>query len=398
MTTPDKQVWNFGAGPSVLPRAVLEQAQAEMLDYQGTGMSIIELSHRTPEFQALQDRLEADFRRLLSVPDNYRVIFVQGGASTQFSGVVYNLLASRRAQQLPRADGAATPVVDYLVTGGWSSKAAEEARKLGADVNLVVDSKKTLGAYRGVPDASEWRLSGERAAYVYYCANETVDGVEMRVPPQVHPDVPIVCDMSSDIMSYPVDVSRFGVIYAGVQKNMGAAGLTVVIIRDDLLERTPAADATTNTSPRFPSTYIPLMLDWTVHVKNGSLYNTPPMFSNYITALYCAHTLAEGGVTEMERRAVEKSTLIYDAIAASSGFYRCPVDEPYRSRMNIPFRLREEALEKLFLQGAEARHMRQLKGHRSVGGIRASVYNALPVEAVHALVAYMHEFRQEHQQ
>ncbi|KAI9594254.1 phosphoserine aminotransferase [Syncephalis fuscata] len=398
MAQPPAQVWNFGAGPSVLPRPVLEKAQQEMLNYAGTGMSILEISHRTTTFQQLQDRLEANIRHLLAVPDNYKVLFTQGGGSQQFSAVVYNLLAAYHARHSSSATGeqttaaaVASPVVDYLITGAWSEKAAKEARDLGAQVNIVANGRDaTTKAY----------IVGSNAAYFYYCANETVDGVELgELPDDLPADVPVVCDMSSNIMSRPVDVSRYGVIYAGAQKNMGAAGLTLIIVRDDLLTRpsTPTNNDNSNNSTTFPiANAIPLMLDWALAAKHGSLYNTPPMFSTYITALTTDYTLAEGGVAEMERRAIEKSKIIYDLIDASNGFYKGTAVAD-RSRMNITFRLANPELESAFIQESEAAHMVQLKGHRSVGGIRASLYNALPLEAVQVLAQFMKAFQTAHQ-
>ncbi|KAI8056700.1 phosphoserine aminotransferase [Syncephalis plumigaleata] len=389
-------VWNFGAGPSVLPRSVLERAQAEMLNYAGTGMSILEISHRTKVFQELQDRLESNVRRLMNVPDNYKVLFMQGGGSLQFSAIVYNLMAAYHARHPNSNSEDVTPVADYLITGSWSEKAAKEASDLGMRVNIVADGRQSLsdGKYRRVPPRDTWQLSGPNAAYFYYCANETVHGIEVDEPPTDLPSsVPIVCDMSSNIMSRAVDVSRYGVIYAGAQKNIGASGLTVIIIRDDLLVRAPIPASNTG----FPAPHtIPLMLDWALAAKHGSLYNTPPMFSTYITALTTDYILEQGGVDKMEEQAIKKSRIIYELIDASQGFYQGTVDAD-RSRMNITFRLANDELETAFLKEADAAHMVQLKGHRSVGGIRASLYNSLPFEAVEALASFMKAFQQKHQ-
>lgn len=313
---------NFGAGPAAIPRAVLAKAQAEMLDYAGTGMSVMELSHRSKEFEGILARAEADLRALMGVPDNYRVLFLQGGATTQFSAVVYNLVGGgdRNAQ-----DWRSVPV-DYIVTGGWSDKAAKEAKRLGANVNIVVDTKKQ--GYSSVPPVAEWKLS-EKPAYLYYCANETVHGVEFTnngVAGQegpfpgdvVDPSVPIVCDMSSNILSRPVDVSKFGLIYFGAQKNVGPAGLTIVIVREDLLERV------------HPGLIPPLMLEYKTAAENQSMYNTPPTYAIYVSGLVFADLLAKGGIAAIDKINEEKAKKLYDAIEATNGFYRCVVKEGSR--------------------------------------------------------------------
>lgn len=358
---PHGRVFNFSAGPACLPLSVLETAQAELLNWQGSGMSVMEMSHRGKEFDAIERAAEADLRALLSIPDNYHVLFLQGGASTQFAAVPLNLTASD-------AD-----VVDYIVTGSWSKKAVSEAKKY-ATVNVAA-----TGDNKSVP--SELKLSAG-ARYVHYCDNETIQGVEFASPPDVGAAV-LVADMSSNFCSKPVDVSKFGVIYAGAQKNIGPAGVTVVIVREDLVG---AARAIT-----------PTMLDWKTMADERSLYNTPPCFAMYVCGLVFKQMLADGGLAGARRRNLDKAALIYDTVAASGGFYASPIDPAARSAMNVPFTIPSSPeLEKEFIAGAAARGMVQLKGHRSVGGMRASIYNSMPREGVEALAAYMKEFAAQH--
>jgi phosphoserine aminotransferase len=360
---PHGRVFNFSAGPACLPLSVLETAQAELLNWQGSGMSVMEMSHRGKEFDSIERAAEADLRALLSIPDNYHVLFLQGGASTQFAAVPLNLTSSD-------AD-----VVDYIVTGSWSKKAVSEAKKY-AKVNVAA-----TGDNKSVPAASELKLSAG-ARYVHYCDNETIQGVEFASPPDVGAAV-LVADMSSNFCSKPVDVSKFGVIYAGAQKNIGPAGVTVVIVREDLVG---AARAIT-----------PTMLDWKTMADERSLYNTPPCFAMYVCGLVFKQMLVDGGLEGARRRNLEKAALIYDTVAASGGFYASPVDPAVRSAMNVPFTIPSSPeLEKEFIAGAAKRGMVQLKGHRSVGGMRASIYNSMPREGVEALAAYMKEFAAQH--
>ncbi|KAI9205399.1 pyridoxal phosphate-dependent transferase [Polychytrium aggregatum] len=375
MTSP---VYNFSAGPAVLFRSVLEKAQSELLDFANTGSSVMEISHRSKEFERVNDETEADLRALYNVPDNYKILFMQGGATAQFSAVVYNLIPGGKSQP-----------ADYVVTGAWSEKAVAEAKGLGAKVNVVCNTKAS-GHNGSVPPVSEWKFSPD-AAFVFYVDNETIHGVEFPEFPfdAVPAGVPVVCDMSSNILSRPCDVSKYGVIFAGAQKNIGPAGVTVVIIREDLLSRK---------SPDFPC---PVCLDYKICAANKSLYNTPPTFAIYLSGLVFKHLIAIGGIGAITAHNNRKAEVLYDAIEKSSGFYRCPVQPAYRSRMNLPFRIYKdgqpsEALESLFVKEAEARRMSQLKGHRSVGGIRASLYNALPLEASAALAAFMTEFAGKH--
>ena len=354
---------NFCAGPAALPEAVLQKAQAELLDWHGKGLSVMEMSHRSDEYVAIAEKAEQDLRDLLNVPSNYKVLFLQGGASQQFAAIPLNLLPEEG-------------VADYVETGIWSKKAIEEARRFG-NVNVAASAKPY--DYFAIPGQNDWKLSNN-AAYLHYCSNETIGGLQFDWVPDLG-DVPLVVDMSSDILSRPIDVSQFGMIYAGAQKNIGPSGLVVAIVREDLLGRARSA--------------CPTMLDYKVAADNGSMYNTPATFSWYLSGLVFEWLKEQGGLEEMERRNRAKKELLYGAIDASD-FYTNPIAENARSWMNVPFRLADEKLDKAFLAGAEARGLLNLKGHRSVGGMRASIYNAVGLDAVQALVAYMAEFEKEH--
>ncbi|XP_061483341.1 phosphoserine aminotransferase [Rhineura floridana] len=365
-----KHVANFGAGPAKLPRSVLLEAQKELVDYKGLGISVLEMSHRTSDFSKIIKSAENCLRELLNIPDNYKVIFLQGGGSGQFSGVPFNLIGLKEAR-----------CADYVVTGAWSAKAAKEAEKY-AKVNLV---HPKLSSYTKIPDPSTWNINPD-ASYVYYCANETVHGVEFDFVPDVGKAV-LVCDMSSNFLSRPVDVSKFGVIFAGAQKNAGCAGVTVVIVREDLIG--------------FALKECPIVLDYKVQVENSSLYNTPPCFSIYIMGLVLEWIKNNGGTAAMDQLSQMKSQMIYNIIDGSNGFYVCPVERKSRSRMNVPFRIGsikgDEALEKQFLDKAVENNMISLKGHRSVGGIRASLYNAVTREDTEKLATFMKSFMEKHQ-
>lgn len=365
-----KQIINFGAGPAKLPQSVLLQAQKEFLDYGGIGISVLEMSHRSEDFSKILNKTESLMRELMNIPDNYKVMFLQGGGSGQFSAVPLNLIGLKE-------DNCA----DYLVTGTWSERAAKEAEKYGK-VNIV---HPKLDRYTKIPDPSSWTLNPS-ASYVYYCYNETIHGVEYDFTPETNGAL-LVSDMSSNLLSRPVDVSKFGLIFAGAQKNVGCAGVTVVIVREDLLGHALKE--------------CPIILDYKVQAANNSLYNTPPCFSIYIMGLVLEWIKNNGGSAAMETLNKQKSSIIYDIINASNGFYECPVDVTCRSRMNILFRVGtkegNEALEKEFLAAASKRGMLSLKGHRSVGGIRASLYNAVTVEDTEALATFMKEFLNEHQ-
>ncbi|MHB1238468.1 MAG: 3-phosphoserine/phosphohydroxythreonine transaminase [Gallionella sp.] len=359
-------IYNFSAGPAVLPKAVLQQAQAELIDWHGSGMSVMEMSHRGREYMGIHAQAEADLRELLGIPPNYKVLFLQGGAHLQFSMVPLNLLRGKLS-------------ADYINTGEWSKKAIEEAKKFSY-VNVAASNADRNASY--VPALDLWKLDRD-AAFVHYTPNETIGGVEFNWVPDVGA-VPLVADMSSNIMSRAIDVSRFGLIYAGAQKNIGPAGLTIVIVREDLVGHAPSG--------------LPAMLDYKTHADNGSMYNTPPTYGIYMAGLVFQWLKKNGGIAAMERANTAKANLLYAAIDASNGFYQCPVNKADRSRMNVAFTLKntgtlkDASLDGDFLKQADARGLLQLKGHRSVGGMRASIYNAMPIEGVQALVGFMNEF------
>ena len=354
------RVFNFSAGPAVLPQAVLQIAKDELLDWHGSGMSVMEMSHRGKEFIAIAEKAEADLRELMAIPANYKVLFLQGGGSAQFAMAPMNLLRGKKS-------------ADYIHTGEWSKKAIGEAKKF-CTVNVAASSESTK--FCTVPPQKDWKLD-PNAAYVHYVANETIGGVEFSFVPAVG-DVPLVVDMSSTILSRPVDVSKFGVIYAGAQKNIGPAGLTIVIVRDDLL------------GAALPGT--PSMFDYKIHADNGSMYNTPPTYAWYIAGLVFEALKQQGGLVGMAKRNETKAQKLYAAIDSSGGYYKNPVEKHSRSWMNVPFTLKDDKLDEPFLKGAKAAGLLQLKGHRSVGGMRASIYNAMPEAGVDALVAYMRDF------
>ena len=355
------RVHNFCAGPAALPEAVLRRAQEEMLDWNQQGASVMELSHRSGVFIEVASAAEASLRRLLQVPDDYAVLFLQGGASLQFAAVPLNLA---------EADAAA----NYLVTGQWSKKALAEGRRL-VDANLVADGSDTN--FMSVPAREKWQVA--EGAYFHYCPNETIGGLEISEAPEV--SQPLVADMSSTILSRPVDVSRFGVIYAGAQKNIGPAGLAVVLVRKELLGRARAA--------------CPAMLNWSIAAENDSMYNTPPTFAIYLAGLVFEWLEALGGLEAMAEINLRKATKLYEAIDGSE-FYANPVARDNRSWMNVPFTLRDAALDGQFLSEAAAQGLTNLKGHRSVGGMRASIYNAVPESAVDALCDFMARFERTH--
>jgi phosphoserine aminotransferase len=357
------RTFNFSAGPAVLPEDVLRRAAAEMLDWHGSGMSVMEMSHRGKEFISIADKAEADLRTLLAIPANYKVLFLQGGAIAENAIVPMNLMAGRT-------------VADYVHTGEWSKKSIKEAKKY-ATVNVAATSEDQAFTY--IPDRATWNLTKD-AAYVHVCTNETIGGVEYQWTPDVG-DVPLVADMSSHILSRVIDVSKYGVIYGGAQKNIGPAGLTIVIVRDDLLDRA---------LPITPSAF-----HWQEQAAADSMLNTPPTYAIYVAGLVFDWLQAQGGVAAIEQRNVAKANLLYDYLDRSA-FFRNPVRKQDRSRMNVPFKLHDEKLDEAFLKGAKERGMVQLKGHRAVGGMRASIYNAMPVEGVQALVAYMGEFERAH--
>ena len=355
------RAYNFCAGPAALPTAVLEKAQAELLDWHGKGLSIMEMSHRSKDYVAVAEKAEADLRKLMNIPENYKVLFLQGGASLQFSAIPLNLLGKNSK-------------ADYIHTGIWSEKATKEAQRYG-DINIV-EAATSINGKLAISEQSTWNLSDD-AAYVHYAENETIGGIQFANIPET--DKPLVSDFSSSILSAPLDVSKFGLIYAGAQKNIGPAGLTLVIVRDDLLDQA---------KPEIPS-----LLKYGSQAKNDSMVNTPATYAWYLSGLVFEWLLEQGGVDAMYKTNLEKSKLLYGYID-SSDFYNNPIALPNRSIMNVPFTLVDEALDKLFLKEAEENHLLNLAGHRSVGGMRASIYNAVPLEGVQALVNFMDDFAQ----
>ncbi|HYF07931.1 MAG TPA: 3-phosphoserine/phosphohydroxythreonine transaminase [Acetobacteraceae bacterium] len=354
------RVFNFSAGPAVLPEPVLRKAAEEMLDWHGSGMSVMEMSHRGKEFIGIHAEAESTLRELMGIPSNYKVLFMQGGAIGENAIVPMNLIGR-------------TGKADYVVTGDWSRKSLKEAKTYGT-VNVAA-----TGDNASIPRQAEWKLD-PGAAYVHICSNETIGGVQYHWTPDTG-TVPLVADMSSDILSRRIDIAKYGLIYAGAQKNMGPSGVTVVIVRDDLLG---------HALPITPSAF-----NYQLQAEADSMYNTPPTYAIYIAGLVYQHVKANGGLAAVEEHNRAKAKLLYDYLDASD-FYRNPVAREDRSLMNVPFKLKDESLDEAFLKGAQARGMIQLKGHRSVGGMRASIYNAMPIEGVKALVAYMREFEKEH--
>ncbi|MDM0000961.1 3-phosphoserine/phosphohydroxythreonine transaminase [Variovorax sp. J22P240] len=357
------RVFNFSAGPATLPESVLRQAADEMLDWRGSGMSVMEMSHRGKEFISIHAEAESLLRELLGVPADYKVLFLQGGAIGENAIVPMNMLRGRAS-------------ADYIDTGEWSKKSIKEAKKY-CKVNVAASSE--AGGYVSVPRRETWKLDPD-AAYVHICSNETIGGVEYHWTPDTG-EVPLVADMSSNFMSRPVDVRRYGLIYGGAQKNVGPAGVTIVIVRDDLIGQA---------LPITPSAF-----DYKIQADNDSMFNTPPTYTIYIAGLVFNWIKAQGGLEAMEAHNRKKAAVLYDHLETTSFFYN-PVTREDRSLMNVPFKLRDESLDEAFLKGAQARGMVQLKGHRSVGGMRASIYNAMPIEGVMALVEYMKEFEVGH--
>ncbi|WP_026182285.1 3-phosphoserine/phosphohydroxythreonine transaminase [Leeia oryzae] len=353
-------IFNFSAGPAVLPKPVLEQAQAELLDWHGSGMSVMEMSHRGPEFQSIIDEALADLRELMNIPANYQILFLQGGAQGQFSAVPLNLIGK-------------TGKADYVNTGHWSTLAMKEAARYGT-VNEVCSSADSR--FDHIPAFAEWKLTPD-ASYVHYTPNETVGGLEFQWVPEVG-NVPLVADMSSNILSREIDVSKFGLIYAGAQKNIGPSGLTLVIVRDDLIG---------HALPVTPVTY-----DYKKYADAGSMYNTPSTYGIYLAGLVFKWLKQNGGIAAMEQQNIAKSNLLYHYLDDCGGFYYSPIASADRSRMNVVFRLKDEALDAAFLKESKAAGLLQLKGHKIAGGMRASIYNAMPVEGVQALLSFMKDF------
>ena len=359
----NERIFNFSAGPAILPLPVLEEAQRDLLSLPGVGMSVMEISHRSKTFDEIISRADSGLRELLGIPANYHVLFLQGGASLQFSMVPMNFLPAEAS-------------ADYIITGSWGKKALKEGKRAGS---VKVAATMADGGFTRVPEAHELNLDPQ-AAYVHFTTNETIEGVEWKREPEVG-DVPLVADASSDILSHVIPVEKYGLIYAGAQKNMGPSGVTLVIVRDDLLQQIPDGLHT--------------MLDYRTHVENRSLYNTPNTWGIYIISLVCKWLREKGGLAAMEQENEEKAKLLYDAIDGTD-FYRGHADPDCRSIMNVTFRLPSEELERKFTAEATALGLDGLKGHRSVGGIRASIYNAFPREGVAALVSFMKDFERKH--
>jgi phosphoserine aminotransferase len=367
-------IYNFSAGPAVLPKQVLQTAADEMLDWHGSGMSVMEMSHRGKEFTSIINDARDDLRALLNVPPNYQILFLQGGALAENALVPMNLAARLTGGDLAAA------TVDYVDTGSWSGKSIKEASRY-CKVNVAASSAPQH--FADIPARDTWRLSRD-AGYVHLCTNETIDGVEYQFVPDVAADTdnaPLVADMSSHILSRVIDVSRYGAIYAGAQKNIGPAGVTIVIVREDLLGYAAAC--------------CPTAFNWKIVADNESMYNTPPTYGIYIAGLVFKWLKAQGGVAAMEQRNIEKAGLLYHYLD-SVDFYETRIATAARSRMNVPFFLRDESLNATFLEGAAKAGLLQLRGHKSVGGMRASIYNAMPLEGVQALVAYMKAFASNH--
>jgi phosphoserine aminotransferase len=354
------RVYNFSAGPSMLPESVLEQAANEMMNYNGSGMSVMEMSHRSPVYQGIIDEAEADLRKLMNIPENYKVLFLQGGATQQFAAVALNLMNKNRK-------------ADYIVSGQFSKKAADEAAKFG-EVNVIASSKDRNFAY--IPKVEEFSPDAD---YVHICYNNTIFGTCYDYIPETG-DIPLVADMSSGILSRPIDVSKFGLIYAGAQKNMGPSGLTVVIVREDLLGN--AREGT------------PVMLDYKVQADNGSMYNTPPCYSIYVAGLVFKWLLATGGLEEREKINIKKANLLYDYLD-NSKLFKATADKEVRSLMNVCFVTGDADMDKAFVSAASKAGFVNLKGHRVVGGMRASIYNAMPIEGVEKLVEFMSNYEKE---
>jgi phosphoserine aminotransferase len=357
------RVYNFSAGPSAFPESVLQQAQQEMLEWRDSGMSVMEMSHRGKHFSIIAEELESDLRSLLAVPENYKVLFLQGGASGQFSLIPQNILNGKTK-------------ACYLKTGAWSEKAIKDA---GAYCDVVISGSSEDTKFTTIPDASSWAIDSQ-AAYLHYTSNETIHGVEFQSCPDSK-GLPLVSDMSSNILSRKIDVSQYGLIYAGTQKNMGPAGVTVVIVRDDLVGHAPKT--------------VPPVFNYAEQAKNQSMLNTPATYSWYLCGLVLKWLKEQGGVEGIEQRNIAKAARLYQAIDQSA-LYSNPVEAASRSRMNVPFILSDESLDKPFLAAAEANGLFELKGHRSVGGMRASIYNAMPEAGVQALIDFMAEFERTH--
>ena len=359
------RIFNFSAGPAMLPEEVLKEAAEEMLDYRGSGMSVMEMSHRSKVYQQIIDEAEADLRQLVGIPDNYRVLFLQGGATLQFGMIPMNLMTVNKK-------------ADFIHSGVWTKKAMQDAKLFG-EVNVIASSEEDK--FNHVPDVKNLQFSKD-ADYVYMCDNNTIYGTKFKEYPDTG-DIPLICDMSSCFLSEPIDVKKFGMIYAGAQKNVGPAGVTIIIIRDDLVARSAELK-------------LPVYLKYSTHAENGSMYNTPPTYGIYICGKVFKWLLANGGLEKRKELNEAKAAILYDYLDGSN-FYRTTVEKDSRSLMNVTFRTPSDELDAAFLEGAKKYKFTNLKGHRSTGGLRASIYNAMPIEGVEALVKYLREFEEEHQ-
>lgn len=384
------EIVNFGAGPATLPNAVMQQAAQDLLNYEGCGMGIGELSHRSSTCANLLRKIQTDLAKLVNIPDTHKVLFMQGGGTTQFSATVYNLMSYWIAKD---PTNGSKRIGDYLVTGSWSAKAAAEAKRLGVNINVVTDSRTLTQNKKFGKIATEGYkyTARDKAAYVWYCDNETIDGVEFPgLPQEYDPEVPLVCDMSSNFASRAIDVSKYAVIYAGAQKNVGLAGVTVLIVRKDVMTGRAEADAVRAAG----GPVVPIMLDYKTIAENDSLYNTLPIFTTHLMGLVFAHLLEGGGMQALEKVNAQKAELLYRCLDAQPNMIVVP-DKDVRSRMNVCFKFMGESAvenEKEFLKTAEASGMVQLKGHRSVGGLRASLYNAITLADTQKLVSCIEEF------
>lgn len=358
------RIFNFSAGPAMLPEEVLKEAAEEMLDYRGSGMSVMEMSHRSKVYQQIIDEAEADLRQLVGIPDNYRVLFLQGGATLQFGMIPMNLMTVNKK-------------ADFIHSGVWTKKAMQDAKLFG-EVNVIASSEEDK--FNHVPDVKNLQFSKD-ADYVYMCDNNTIYGTKFKEYPDTG-DIPLICDMSSCFLSEPIDVKKFGMIYAGAQKNVGPAGVTIIIIRDDLVARSAELK-------------LPVYLKYSTHAENGSMYNTPPTYGIYICGKVFKWLLANGGLEKRKELNEAKAAILYDYLD-SSNFYRTTVEKDSRSLMNVTFRTPSDELDAAFLEGAKKYKFTNLKGHRSTGGLRASIYNAMPIEGIEALVRYLREFEEEH--
>lgn len=372
--TPDIQVqtrpFNFSPGPAALPESVLTQIASEMLDWHGTGVSVTEMSHRSSYFTGIYEQAIADLRELLHVPDHFKILFLQGGATAQNAAIPMNISKGESA--------------DFIITGSWSERSFTEAQKY-CDAHIATNARDVFGGYHGIPETSTWQVR-KKTRYVHICSNETVHGVEFQELPDLKnvtgQDIPLVLDASSHILTRPIDWSRAGVVFAGAQKNIGIAGLTIVFVREDLIAQTMNA--------------CPTILDYDIMAKTDSMYNTPPTFAIYVAGLIFQWIKSHGGLEKMEANAIARSQMIYHCIDNSEGFYTNPVEKTDRSRMNIPFFLKEEQLNDLFIQKAKENRILNIKGHKMTGGMRASVYNVMPLQGAKVLTHFMDAFAKQY--